>query len=118
MPNLFTFIYRKSENDAVNRFFEPYFESEPPFGLFWENADDYISVGAVPDPWDMTDEDRRNFIEEARNTFVASLWIDQHTLVSDMGDVFATALSDAMDRRLRDGIADDGTMHMTPSKYD
>lgn len=118
MPNTFTFVYRKSENDAVNRFFASYFEEKPGLSLLWADADGYVSVGDVPDPWDMTDEDRDEFIREARDTFVASLWLNQSTLVHDMGEAFASALSDAMDRRLRMGIADDGTKHLTPSKYD
>ncbi len=118
MTNLFQFIYRKSENDAVNRFFAPYFEVKPSFNLSWVNANDWVLVGDVPDPWDMTDEGRDEFIREARDTFVNSLWIDHSTLEISMGEAFASALNDAIDRRLRDGIADDGTMHTTPSESD
>lgn len=118
MSKLFLFIYRKSENDAVNRFFAPYFEAEPRIDLSWVNADNWVLAGDVPDPWNMTDEERKEFIEEARNTFVSSIFTIHHELENNMGEAFATALDAALDYRLREGIADDGTMHITPSKSD
>ncbi len=112
------FTYIAGEDEAMNRFFKQYVKRIPKVRVLDVVGSVMAAADALPDPWDMSEDEREAFVEKARNKFNMAFFVCGSDIEDDISDEFADILRREFERRMLDGCDENGLRHITPSASD